>query len=559
MKTLNSLNPSRIFVASLVMAAVLTACGGNDEPAIVEPTPVSLALTKIGGFTHSGGLSSAEITAYDPLSKRLFVINGANASVDVLNLADPAKPTLIGSIATASIGAGLGGINSVAVFNGIVALAIEASPKTNNGVVAWLRASDLAVLGTNTVGALPDMLTFTPDGKHLLVANEGEPNSYGLADSVDPEGSVSIIAVSGLTPTATASNLVRTVSMAGFSSFNSQLATLRAAGVRIYGPGASVAQDLEPEYITISADSTTAYVTLQENNAIATIDIATKTVTSIKPLGFKDHNLVGMGMDVSDEDGATDSNTGTPIIKIGPVPVKGMYLPDALASYTVNGKTYLITANEGDTRADWPGFNEETRVRAHCALGLDPTVFSDAAKQILDSNLGRLRITTSPNGGSAGKNAAGLCTELYSFGARSFSIWSSDVSRVFDSGDDLEQRTKALSNVAFNASHDNNTLDSRSTSKGPEPEGVAIAKFGDRTFAFIGLERVGGVMVYDVTNPSSATFVNYLNTRDGITSDRGPEGLTIIKASDSPNGKPLLVVGNETSGTTAVFEINLGY
>ena len=559
MKTLNSLNPSRIFVASLVMAAVLTACGGNDEPAIVEPTPVSLALTKIGGFTHSGGLSSAEITAYDPLSKRLFVINGANASVDVLNLADPAKPTLIGSIATASIGAGLGGINSVAVFNGIVALAIEASPKTNNGVVAWLRASDLAVLGTNTVGALPDMLTFTPDGKHLLVANEGEPNSYGLADSVDPEGSVSIIAVSGLTPTATASNLVRTVSMAGFSSFNSQLATLRAAGVRIYGPGASVAQDLEPEYITISADSTTAYVTLQENNAIATIDIATKTVTSIKPLGFKDHNLVGMGMDVSDEDGAIDSNTGTPIIKIGPVPVKGMYLPDALASYTVNGKTYLITANEGDTRADWPGFNEETRVRAHCALGLDPTVFSDAAKQILDSNLGRLRITTSPNGGSAGKNAAGLCTELYSFGARSFSIWSSDVSRVFDSGDDLEQRTKALSNVAFNASHDNNTLDSRSTSKGPEPEGVAIAKFGDRTFAFIGLERVGGVMVYDVTNPSSATFVNYLNTRDGITSDRGPEGLTIIKASDSPNGKPLLVVGNETSGTTAVFEINLGY
>ncbi len=559
MKTLNSLNPSRIFVASLVMAAVLTACGGNDEPAIVEPTPVSLALTKIGGFTHSGGLSSAEITAYDPLSKRLFVINGANASVDVLNLADPAKPTLIGSIATASIGAGLGGINSVAVFNGIVALAIEASPKTNNGVVAWLRASDLAVLGTNTVGALPDMLTFTPDGKHLLVANEGEPNSYGLADSVDPEGSVSIIAVSGLTPTATASNLVRTVSMAGFSSFNNQLATLRAAGVRIYGPGASVAQDLEPEYITISADSTTAYVTLQENNAIATIDIATKTVTSIKPLGFKDHNLVGMGMDVSDEDGAIDSNTGTPIIKIGPVPVKGMYLPDALASYTVNGKTYLITANEGDTRADWPGFNEETRVRAHCALGLDPTVFSDAAKQILDSNLGRLRITTSPNGGSAGKNAAGLCTELYSFGARSFSIWSSDVSRVFDSGDDLEQRTKALSNVAFNASHDNNTLDSRSTSKGPEPEGVAIAKFGDRTFAFIGLERVGGVMVYDVTNPSSATFVNYLNTRDGITSDRGPEGLTIIKASDSPNGKPLLVVGNETSGTTAVFEINLGY
>ena len=560
MKKLHSLQSARLFAATLVMTAVLTACGGSDEPAAVaEPTPVSLALAKIGGFTHSGGLSSAEITAYDPLSKRLFVINGANASVDVLNFSDPSKPTLIGSIATASIGPGLGSINSVAVFNGIVALAVEANPKTSKGVVAWLRASDLTLLGTDTVGALPDMLTFTPDGKHLLVANEGEPNSYGLPDSVDPEGSVSIIAVSGLTPTATASSLIRTVSTAGFGSFNSQLDTLRAAGVRIYGPGASVAQDLEPEYITISADSSTAYVTLQENNAIAVIDIATKTVTSIKPLGFKNHNVAGMGMDVSDEDGVANSNSGTPLIKIGPVPVKGMYLPDALASYTVNGKTYLISANEGDTRADWPGFNEETRVRAHCALGLDPTVFADAANQILDSNLGRLRITTNPNGNSTGKNAAGLCTELYSFGGRSFSIWSNDVSRVFDSGDDLEQRTKALPNVAFNASHDNNTLDSRSTSKGPEPEGVAVAQFGTKTYAFVGLERVGGVMVYDVTNPGSVTFVNYLNTRDAVTGDRGPEGLTIIKATDSPNGKPLLVLGNETSGTTAVFQINLSY
>ncbi len=560
MKNLKFFKPARLITASLVMTAVLVACGGSDGPsAVIEPTPLSLTLSKIGGFTHSGGLSSAEITAYDPLSKRLFVINGANASVDVLNLADPTNPTLIGSITTASIGSGLASINSVAVFNGIVALAVEANPKTNNGVVAWLRASDLALLGTDTVGALPDMLVFTPDGKNLLVANEGEPNSYGLSDSVDPEGTVSIIALSGLTSTATASSLIRTVSSVGFSSFNSQLAALRTAGVRIYGPGASVAQDLEPEYITISADSTTAYVTLQENNAIATINIASKTVTSIKPLGFKDHNLAGMGMDVSDEDGVTNSNSGTPIIKIGPVPVKGMYLPDAIANFTVAGKTYLITANEGDTRADWPGFNEETRVRAHCALGLDPTLFTDAANQILDSNLGRLRITTSPNGDSTGKNTAGLCTELYSFGGRSFSIWSSDVSRVFDSGDDLEQRTKALPNVLFNASHDNNTLDSRSTSKGPEPEGVTIAKFGDKTFAFIGLERVGGVMVYDVTNPAAAKFVNYLNTRDGITGDRGPEGLTIIKASDSPNGKPLLVVGNETSGTTAVFQINLGY
>jgi hypothetical protein len=560
MKILTSHHPVRLFAASLVMGAVLVACGGSDDSVAVatpEPTPVSLTLAKIGGYAHAGGLSSAEITAYDPLSKRLFVINGALASVDVLDFSDPTAPTLISSIAASDIGVGLANINSVAVFNGIVALAVEATVKTDNGAVAWLRASDLAVLGTDTVGALPDMVTFTPDGSHLLVANEGEPNSYNQPDSVDPEGSISVIAVSGLNPTS--SSLTRSVSTADFKSYNAQVAQLRNAGVRIFGPNASVAQDLEPEYITVSADSKTAYVTLQENNAIAIVDIASKTVTAIKPLGFKDHSLAGMGMDVSDEDGGTNTNSGSPAIKIGPVPVKGMYLPDAIASYTVGGQTYLITANEGDARADWPGFNEETRVRAHCALGLEPTVFADATNQIFDSNLGRLRITTTPNGGTDGKNGSGKCTELYSFGARSFTIWNSSVSRVFDSGDDIEQRTKALPNVNFNASHNNNTLDGRSASKGPEPEGVTVATFGSKTFAFIGLERVGGVMVYDVTKPDAATFVDYLNTRDGDDGDRGPEGLTFIKAGDSPNGKPLLVVGNETSGTTAVFQINLGY
>ena len=538
---------------------MLTACGGNDDPAPVERTPVSLAMAKIGGFAHSGGASSAEITAYDPLSKRLFVVNGALASVDVLNLSNPAAPTLIGTISAASLGAGLASINGVAVFNGIVALAVEANPKTSNGVVAWVRASDLAVLGTNTVGALPDMITFTPDGTHLLVANEGEPNSYGQPDSVDPVGSVSVIALSGVSPTATAATLVRTVSSAGFDAFNSQATSLRSAGVRLFGPGATVAQDLEPEYIAVSADSRTAYVTLQENNAVAIVDIASRRVTDIKPLGFKDHNLAGMGMDVSDEDGGVNTNSGTPAVKIAPVPVKGMYQPDAIASYTAGGQTYLITANEGDAR-EYTGFAEEQRVRAFCgAPGLDPTVFSDAANRVLDSNLGRLTVTTAPNGGNTGKNSAGQCIELYSFGARSFSIWTSSLTRVFDSGDELERRTQSLPNVAFNASNNNNTPDGRSTSKGPEPEGVTVATFGSKTFAFIGLERVGGVVVYDVTNPVTPSFVTYLNSRTEATGDRGPEGLAFIRASDSPNGQPLLIVGNETSGTTAVLQINLAY
>lgn len=536
----------RNLCVTLAGAVAIAACGGNGSA--TEPTPVSLALEKIGTY-EGGALGAAEITAYDAASKRLFVVNGANGTVDVLDLSTPAAPVKIGTIDVSALGAS---VNSVAVHDGLVALAIQAPAKTDPGVVAFYNAATLQRTASVQVGALPDMLTFTPDGLRVIVANEGEPNSYNQVDSVDPEGSVSVITVNrGGTPS---------VATAHFRAFNGQEDALRAQGIRIYGPNASAAQDLEPEYITVSADGSTAYVTLQENNAVAIVDIARATVSAIKPLGYKDHSLAGMGMDVSDEDGGSNTNSGTPAIKIAPVRVKGMYLPDAIASYTSGGKTYLVTANEGDARADWPGFNEETRVRAFCSAGLDPSVFADAANQILDSNLGRLRITSTPNGGSTGKNASGQCSELYSFGGRSFSIWdASTVSRVYDSGDQIEQRTQALANANFNASHDNNTLDGRSTAKGPEPEGVVLGSFGSKTFAFVGLERIGGVMVYDITNPAAASFVTYLNTRSGLTGDRGPEGLALIPAAKSPNGKPLLIVGNEISGSTTVMQINLGY
>ena len=531
-------------LSMLALAGLVTACGGGDP---VEPTPTTMTLEKIGGY-EGGALGAAEITAFDAGTARLFVVNGASGTVDVLDLRDPKTPKLVGTINVTSLGAG---VNSVAVHDGLVALAIEASPKTNPGVVAFYNAADLRLLETVTVGALPDMVTFTPDGRTLLVANEGEPNSYGLPDSVDPEGSISVITVNrGGKPT---------VATADFRAFNGKEAELRAQGVRIYGPGASAAQDLEPEYITVNESGTTAYVTLQENNAVAVVDIATAKVLSIRALGFKNHNLAGMGLDASDEDGGANTNSGTPAVKIAIYPVRGMYLPDAIASYSVNGEVFLVTANEGDARADWPGFNEETRVRAHCAAGLDPTVFPDATNLILDSNLGRLRVTTTPNGGGTGKNSAGQCTELYSFGARSFSIWNSSFAIVFDSGDQFEQRTQALPNAKFNTSHDNDTMDSRSPSKGPEPEGVVLGKIGSKTFAFIGLERVGGVMVYDITNPVSPTFVTYFNPRSGATGDRGPEGLAFIPAGKSPNGKPLLILGHEVSGTTTVLQLNLSF
>ena len=541
-----SLDLLRRLVLVTSSALLLASCGGDDNDD-GEPLIRTFGMEQLGRF-DGAVLGAAEITAFDAASKRLFVVNGASGTVDVLDLSDPANPRSVGSISVAAFG---GGVNSVAVHDGLVALAIEATPKTNPGTIAFYNAADLRLLNSVTVGAQPDMVSFSPDGRYVLAALEGEPNSYGLPDSVDPEGGIAVITVNrGGTPT---------LATADFRAWIGRESELRAQGIRIYGPGANAAQDLEPEYIAISDDSRTAWVTLQENNAIATVDIATARVTEIKSLGWKNHNVAGAGLDASDEDGGTNTNSGTPAVRIVPRPVRGLYLPDAIAQYSVGGRTYLVTANEGDARADWPGFNEETRVRAHCPAGLDPAVFADASNLLFDSNLGRLRVTTSPDGANTGKNAAGQCTELYSFGSRSFTIWDTSLNRVWDSGDEFEQRTTALPNALFNTTHDSNTLDNRSPSKGPEPEGVAIGRFGTRTIAFVGLERVGGVMVYDITSPTSPVFLTYFNQRTGATGDRGPEGLLLIPAAKSPNGKPLLVIGHEVSGTTSIVQINIGY
>mgnify|MGYP002780141449 CR=1 FL=1 len=532
---------TRALPAVLLLGTVLLAACGDDngtDPRPTEPTPTTLTLQKIGGF-NGGVVGAAEITAYDSASRRLFVVNGANGTVDVLDLTNPASPTRVGGITVAQFGAG---VQSVDVRAGIVALAIEGTTKTAPGTVAFYRAATLQLVSSVTVGALPDMLTYTPNGRFVVVANEGEPND---AYTVDPEGSVSIIDVSNpASPTA------RT---ATFTSFNGQLAQLRSQGVRIFGPNATVAQDLEPEYVAVSDDSRTAYVTLQENNAIAVVDLPTATVTAIRALGFKNHNTAANAIDPSDRDGPT----GGPLVSIRAVPVFGMYQPDAIATYTSNGQTFLVTANEGDAR-DWqgtPGLREEVRASS---LTLNPAVFTDAlcgGPCNAAGRLGRLNVTN-----QNGRNSGGSYDTLFAFGARSISVWNASTGAlVWDSGNQLEQRTTSLPEALFNASNSGNALDDRSDNKGPEPEGVVTARFGAKTFAFVGLERVGGVMVYDVTAPDAPTFVTYLNTRSGETGDLGPEGLHFIRASASPNGRPLLVVGHEISGTTAIYQVNLAF
>ena len=494
-----------------------------------DPTPGAITLEEIGGFP-GGGLGAAEITAFDHVSRRLFVVNGALGTADVLDVKDPSNPVKVGTISVTQFGSGA---NSVAAENGVVALAVQAHTKTDPGTVAFYRATTLELISSVTVGALPDMVTFSPSGKELLVANEGEPNDDY---TVDPEGSVSIIDVHDINHP--------TVRTAGLGAYIGQEASLRAAGVRIFGPGANAARDLEPEYIAVSPDGATAYVALQENNALALVNIATATVTGIVPLGYKNHLTPGQGLDPSDRDGAA---------LIGRWPVFGMYMPDGIAAYQSGGQTYIVTANEGDAR-DYDGFAEEERAGdLPLSAALDARCGPPPARCSDDDKLGRLTVTT-----TLGLNPeTGEYDELYVFGARSFSIWTPAGQRVWDSGEEFERRTMNVAQANFNASHDNNGFDNRSDNKGPEPEGITLGRLGAKTFAFIGLERIGGVMVYDVTNPFAPSFVTYANTRSGNSGDRGPEGLAFVPANRSPNQQPLLIVGNEISGTTTIFRINL--
>lgn len=496
---------------------------------IVTESASALNITRLSSLGNSTNNFGAEIPAYDPASRKLFVI-GPNNRLDIADISNPANPIRLPSIDLSSYGAG---VNSVAIKNGIVALAMEANPITNNGSVVFFNTNGV-FQSQVTVGALPDMLTFTPDGNRVLVANEGEARG-----AIDPDGSISIIDLStGI--------LNPTVNTATFDSFNSQIDSLRQAGVRIF-PGKTVAQDVEPEYITVSDDGTTARVSLQENNAIAVVDIVNAQVTSILPLGAKNFNASGNGLDPSDRDGVVFGGaTNSPAVRINNWPVFGLYQPDTIATVTIAGQTYLITANEGDTR------DEAGRVSS---LTLDPNVFPNAANLQLARNLGRLDVSTID-----GLNAQGQYSQLFAYGGRSFSIWNvtNGLSQVFDSGDDFEQILAAFSATPltpsiFNSQGDPSSFDSRSDNKGPEPEGLALGTVGNRLYSFIGLERAGGFMVYDITDPNNPFFTDYIN--DWQLGDISPEGLLFIPAADSPNGTPLLIVANEVSRNVAIYSV----
>ena len=654
---------------------------------------VSGVYTELIGQYHTGLFDegAAEIVAFDAANQQLFFTNANDNSVVVLDITNPELPVLVTTIDMSSYG---GGINSVAVHEGIVAVAVQADPKTDPGKVVFFNTVDATYIADVTVGALPDMVTFTPDGNYAITANEGEPNDDY---TIDPDGSVSFIDISSGVASAT-------VTTTDFSVLPGNIENYKAAGMRFFGPGATPAQDIEPEYVAVSPNSETAYVSLQENNAIAVFDVATANLTKIYPLGFKNHALAGNELDASNKDD---------MINITNWPVKGLYLPDAIKAVDIDGKTYIISANEGDSR-DYDGFSEEARIKD---FRLNPDIFTDADLQE-DEHLGRLKTTTTMgmnteelyflmeadsaqevsggdnrgagegefmydvntqtltfemtfegldfttfNGGTfltlddatddvtamhfhnaaSGVNGGvvfdilgdadtqvstdtlGITTisgswnvtsdglisemqaalfeqeislyvnvhttdqpagairgqwfadpmfdELYSYGARSFTIWDAATgAQIYDSGSEFERLTAEFNPLNFNSTNsENDSFDNRSDDKGPEPEGLTIHTLNGRTYAFITLERVGGVMMYDITDPANAEFVHYSNDRNfDVAFDEGdnntpeilesvvssaPEDILIVDQGANYTGRPLMISSNEVTGSITLNKL----
>jgi hypothetical protein len=528
-------NSLRLMFLSLTAVLLLAPA------ATAAPEPLDLGFL---GRTPAGGEATAEIAAFDPKTKRVFATDAENNQLDVFDFSNPTLPKPLPSIELSPFGAGPNSVVFMSEF-GTVAVAIEAAVIGDPGSVAVFDAKKGTHVATYPAGPLPDMVTTTKKGRYLLVANEGEPADDG---SVDPEGSVTVV------------DLKRGLKRADVDTADFDGVPLRGP-VRVFTPGSTIEQDLEPEYITTQGDW--AWVSIQEANAIGILDVEDAEFVAVRSLGFKNHGLVENAFD------ATDTGT-TPNVEPHPS-VYGMYQPDAISAFTVkvrvpsrwpsewgwlgggaqgNGhkpkyvtQTLIATANEGDARA-WSFFGEESRVSG---LKLAPEVFPTTASA--NSQLGRLTVTKTLGNTDADPEYE----QLYAFGGRSMSLLKPNGQLVYDTGDQLERLSVALDPGNFNKDNAPSNIDNRSDNKGPEPEAVTTGEVGGHTYAFLGAERSGMIYAFDLSStPGEAEFAGWINTREG---DLGPEGIEFVPASKSPTKAAMLLVTYEISGTVTAYSV----
>lgn len=510
----------------------------TTEPPLYNSNSDKLAVSQIARYDSGQGETGAEILAYDAATNNGFVTNGAVGGFDILDFTDVKSGEFKQLDSTKRVvieDYGIPGVKNITSIasnptQDLIAIAAY-SEKTDPGYIIFATKDGKYVKHVE-VGALPDMVTFTPDGKKAIVANEGEPNKD---TTIDPAGSISVIDSQTLTTTTL--------------NFTEEMLDDK---VRTSYKGASILEQLEPEYVTVSDDSKTAYVTLQENNAIATVNLETNTILHVKGLGVIDHSVEGNEMDANKD----DKKAG--ILK---QPILTFHMPDAVDTFTVADKTYIITPNEGDSRdyADDGGYSEVEAVgKLKLPVKLNAANYKNYTQEELDafdiSSLASYKITT-----ENGLNEAGTEYEaLYGYGGRSFSIFDAEtMEQVYDSGSEFEKIIAEKTPQYFNTNSDEIKIDNRSDDKGPEPETAVVGEIDGTTYGFIALERYSGIIVYDLTDVNAPEFVTLISSRDfskDVAGDVSPEGLQFIPASESPTGKALLAATHEVSGTIAVYE-----
>ncbi|MDF2838176.1 MAG: Ig domain protein group 2 domain protein, partial [Paenibacillus sp.] len=541
-----------VLASQLALGATLAGV-----PAVyAEPEPAdefqdAFQVNKLGeyvvGSNEDGGV--AEIVKFNKDNGKFYLVNGAAnpPSLDIVSLGNGQgnleldKRVLVKDLAETD-GFLFGDLTSVDINTATdrIFVAVQAEGAMEEGKILALDYSGNLV-AEYEAGVQPDMIKSTPNGDYVMTADEAEPR-LGFTAGVglqDAPGSVTIV------DTATGESTQVYFDNEDVIDNDVHIRnTLQPDGDIITGKGpkSHAYLDFEPEYITLSGDNSTVYVALQENNAIATIDIKGKTVLSVKSLGTKDHGLPGNELDlIKDGD-----------IHLESVPFKGVYMPDGLASYTVGGSTYLFTANEGDA-TEWDGLENIAKLKD---IKGDLTVGS-ATYDFMEGNGAYDKVEVLTDRGN---------DSIYLFGSRSFSIWNAaTMEQVYDSGSDFETVTSQRYPEFFNVSNSKVEMDDRSPKKGPEPEDIKVGMVGNRALAFVGLERIGGIMTYDVTNPTAPEFLNYVNTRDflndaeelNLDTDTGPEGIEFIPANVSPTGLPLLLVAFEVGGRVGVYELGV--
>ena len=499
------------------------------------PLEAGLDYANSASFSVAGAgydVGAATAVAGDSTYSRLFVVNAETDSVDIVDVSEPLTPVIATpasvdlDAAATDAGITIGSPKWVTTAGLYLAVALDNVDPQENGIVAVYLLSDLSLVRTFEVGPSPKMAIFDLLGIKIAVANEGQPSDDY---SVDPEGSVSIIDLSNGIDVAEVVEI-------GFTEFNSggSRAADLPAGVRVFGPSASVAQDLEPEHIAVSLDNTKLFVTLQENNAVAVIDLGDETIDRIVALGSKDFGVVGNEVDVT-----ADS---TADIRSWPG-VYGMYQPDGISAYRFGGKNYFITANEGSAR-NYSGFSEQRTVAELDGVS-GPAI--DSNNQNFPSPAPELEgLIVSSEAGDTDDD--GDIDEITAFGARSFSIWNEEGELHFDSGNDLAKITEAALGANFN------DADTASPANGAAPKGITLVSSSSRIYAFVSLERAGGIAIYDVTSPLGVQFVQYVNNRDfgAATGDEGANGISLFVVGS----QAYLAVANAKSGNVRILEID---